>query len=127
MMTAEKREYPRVNLQISDGYFGSFKLKNEEVLQAPIVNISAGGLNMVAPQNAQSKIQEGDRLLLQSIAGGTNFKFLSDIKAEIRWIKPLDLPDYIAVGCKFADLGDSVREQLMGFVDSERMSRGQYD
>lgn len=122
----EKREHPRLSLRIDDGYFGNFKLANDETIVAPIVNISAGGLNMAAPESTKENIKEGDRVLLTSIAGGTRFAFLSDVEAEVRWVKRLDTPGYISVGCRFADLPDDLREQLIRFVDSERMSRGQY-
>jgi c-di-GMP-binding flagellar brake protein YcgR len=126
MTTEEKRKYRRVVLKIEDGYFGNFKLSNEDIIIAPIVNLSAGGLNMSAPLNAKDKISEGDILLLRSIAGGASLSFLSDIKAQIRWIKDLEVPGYVSVGCRFQDLSDAVHDQLIKFVDSERMTRGQY-
>ena len=127
MTTEEKRKYRRVTLKIEDGYFGNFKLPTEDIIIAPIVNLSAGGLNMSAPNNAKEKIKEGDILLLRSIAGGASLSFLSDIKAQIRWIKDLEVPGYVSVGCRFQDLPDAVHDQLIKFVDSERMTRGQYD
>ena len=127
MTTEEKRKYRRVTLKIEDGYFGNFKLANEDIIIAPIVNLSAGGLNMSAPNNAKGKIKEGDILLLRSIAGGASLAFLNDIKAQIRWIKDLDIPGYVSVGCRFQDLSAAVHDQLIKFVDSERMTRGQYD
>lgn len=126
-MKSEKRKYPRLSLKISDGYFGSFRVRNEDIIQAPIVNISAGGLSMATPDNVVTKIKEGDILFLQSISGGTNFKFLKDIQAQIRWIKKLKLPGYVSVGCRFMKLEEDVRGQLADFVRSERMYRGQYD
>lgn len=127
MTTEEKRKYPRLNLRIDDGYFGNFKLANNETIAAPIVNISAGGLNLAAPESTKENIKTGDQLLLASIAGGTNFAFLSDVVSEVRWVKQLDTPGYVSVGCKFQNLPDELRDQLKAFVDSERMTRGQYD
>ncbi len=127
MTIDEKRKYPRLNLRIDDGYFGNFKLANNETIAAPIVNISAGGLNMAAPESTRENIKAGDQLLLTSIAGGANFAFLSDVVSEIRWVKQLDTPGYLSVGCEFKDLPEDLREQLKAFVDSERMTRGQYD
>ena len=127
MAPEEKRKYPRVILKIEDGYFGNFKLPKANIIIAPIVNFSAGGLNMLVPDNAKDQIKEGDVLLLQSIAGGTNLAFLSDIKSEIRWIKDLQTPGYVAVGCNFKELSEAVHDQLVKLVHSERMARGQYD
>ena len=126
-MTDEKRKYPRIALKIEDGYFGNFKLPNEEKLVAPIVNFSAGGLNMAVPENTAKKIKDGDRLLLISIAGGANFAFVNHIDADIRWIGRSETPGYLSVGMEFVGLAESVREQMIKFVHSERMSRGQYD
>lgn len=127
MATEEKRQYRRVILKIEDGYFGNFKLTNTDIIIAPIVNLSAGGLNMSVPNNAKDQIKVGDTLLLQSIVGGANLSFLGDIKAEIRWIKDLQTPGYVSAGCRFKELSDDVHKQLVKFVDSERMTRGQYD
>lgn len=127
MSTEEKRKYRRVVLKIEDGYFGNFKLTNQDIIIAPIVNLSAGGLNMSVPVKARDQINEGDTLMLQSIVGGANLSFLSDIKTEIRWIKDLQTPGYVSVGCCFKEITDAVHDQLAKFVDSERMTRGQYD
>jgi c-di-GMP-binding flagellar brake protein YcgR len=123
----EKRKYPRLNLRIDDGYFGNFRLASNETIVAPIVNISAGGLNMAAPESTKESIKKGDRIHLASIAGGANFAFLSDVASEVRWVQQLDTPGYLSVGCKFKDLSEELRHQLKAFVDSERKARGQYD
>jgi c-di-GMP-binding flagellar brake protein YcgR len=127
MVIEEKRKYPRVALKIEDGYFGNFKLSNNEKLVASIVNFSAGGLNMAAPENSAGSIKMGDRILLISIAGGANFAFIKQIDAEIRWIDHSETPGYLSVGMEFKELDQAVREQMIQFVHAERMSRGQYD
>jgi c-di-GMP-binding flagellar brake protein YcgR len=127
MTMEDKRKFPRLSLKIEEGFFGSFKLANKDTLVAPIMNLSAGGLNMAVAMGAKDKIKEGDALLLQNIVGGTSVSFLSDIKTEIRWIKSLEQPGYIFVGCEFGALPDNVHAQIVKFVNSERMTRGQYD
>lgn len=94
---------------------------------APIVNLSAGGINMAVSEAARAKITEGDVLLLRNIVGGVNMAFLSDIKGEICWIKKLEDAKYVSVGCRFLELSEDLRRQLTKFVTSERMTRGQYD
>lgn len=127
MITEEKRKYPRLALRIEDGYFGNFKLDNDEKLVGPIVNISAGGLNMAAPEKVAGQLKTGDGLLLLSIAGGANFAFIQQISAQIRWIDKSETPGYLSMGLEFLDLPESVRDQMANFISSERMSRGQYD
>jgi c-di-GMP-binding flagellar brake protein YcgR len=126
MTIEEKRKYPRLALKIEDGYFGNFKLTNDEKLVGLLVNISAGGLNMAVPEKAGHQIKVGDHLLLLSIAGGANFAFLQQIEAEIRWINKSETPGYLAVGLEFMKLAEDVREQLAKFVSTERKTRGQY-
>jgi c-di-GMP-binding flagellar brake protein YcgR len=127
MTIEEKRQYPRLNLQIEDGYFGNFKLANDDTIVAPILNIGASGLKMLVPQSAEGNIKEGDRLQLTNIAGGANITFLSDVQLDVRWIKPQDTPGYMSAGCELKDLPDDLQQQLIAFVDTERMSRGQYN
>ena len=127
MTSTEKRKYRRLDLGVEDGYFGNFQLTDGETIVAPIINLSAGGLNMAASDKDKDKVKKGDILLMQSIVGGTNLSFLSQIKAEIRWVKRLKMAGYISVGCRFMGIDDEVRQQLTQFVDSERYTRGQYD
>ena len=127
MTIEEKRKYPRLALRIEDGYFGNFILADDEKLVGPIVNISAGGLNLAASENAGQKIKVGDHLLLLSIAGGANLAFLQQIPAEIRWIDKSGTPGYLSVGLEFMEVAEAVREQLSKFVNSERKARGQYN
>ena len=127
MTIEEKRKYPRLALRIEDGYFGNFKLADDDKLVGPIVNISAGGLNMAAPAKSADRIKVGDRLLLVSIAGGANFAFIQQIQAEIRWINKSETPGYLAVGMEFMELAESVRDQIAIFVSAERKTRGQYN
>jgi c-di-GMP-binding flagellar brake protein YcgR len=125
MVTEEKRKYPRLDLSVEDGYFGNLQLAGEK-LAAPIVNLSAGGFNIALPLAAGGKVKEGDIINLLNIAGGANLTFLDNLKAEIRWIKSMNTPGYVSVGCKFLNLSEPVLRQVIRFVDSERMARGQY-
>ena len=127
MATEEKRLYPRLDLQIEDGYFGHFSLADNGRLAALIVNLSAGGINIAVAESESDKINDGNTLELQQISGGTNFSFLKDLRAEIRWIKKLEIAGYVSVGCRFVDMTEELRKQLSQFVNSERMTRGQYD
>lgn len=127
MATEEKRLYPRLALQIEDGYFGHFSLSDDGHLTALIVNLSAGGINVAVAKSESKKIKDGDIIELQQISGGTNFSFLKDLRAEVRWIKDLEIGGYVSAGCRFVEISEELREQLGKFVHSERMTRGQYD
>jgi len=126
MDPTEKRLYPRLTLKIEDGFFGQFKLPDDQSFSAVIVNLSAGGVNLAVPEKIQHKLKENDVMLLRNIIGATRLAFLEDIKSEVRWIKAMERPAYLSVGCRFLDIKDAVRQQLQKFVDTERMTRGQY-
>lgn len=126
MDPTEKRLYPRLTLKIEDGFFGQFKLPDGQSFSAVIVNLSAGGVNLAVPEKIQHKIKENEVMLLRNIIGATRLAFLEDIKSEVRWIKAMEKPAYLSVGCRFLDIKDAVRQQLKKFVDTERMTRGQY-
>ena len=127
MPIEDRRKYPRLSLTVEDGYFGNFKLPNNEMLAALILNLSTGGIKIAVPLDKKEKIKQGDTWLLKNIIGGTQLAFLSDIESEIRWITPLEKSKYLNVGCEFEVLKDDVRRQLDKFVSSERATRGQYD
>ena len=123
----EKRQYPRLVLGVEDGFFGNFVMADDTSLMASIINISAGGVNFSAPSKVRGQISKGDVLLLKNIAGATRLAFLEDIKSEIRWIEEQGDSGAIAVGCMFLDLSEQVLNQMIRFVDAERMVRGQYN
>jgi c-di-GMP-binding flagellar brake protein YcgR len=127
MTIEERRKYPRLVLKIEDGYFGKFKLTNNEKLIGAITNFSAGGLNLEVEAKIATGLNPGDRLLLTNIAGGTNLAFVSQIDATIRWINPSEKSGYLSIGMEFINLDASVEKQMAHFVRSERISRGQYD
>lgn len=127
MAVEEKRLYPRLSLKSADGFFGNFKLPDEEIMAAQIISLSAGGINVIAALKMAERIKEGDILFLINIAGATNLKFISDVKADVRWIREMNKPDLFNVGCRFKDLDEEARQQLIRFVDSERIARGQYN
>ena len=127
MTTSEKRRYPRVSLKVDDGYFGNFILPDNSKLMASIVNLSGGGVNFSVTPQAVELLKAGDVLLLKHIAGAAQLSFLEDIKAEICWIKVLEDPGMVSVGCGFLAIAPPVQEQLSRFIDAERTVRGQYD
>ena len=128
MVIEERRQYPRLILSIDDGFFGHFLLPDKTSLVASIVNLSAGGVNFSISPSKGNQIRIGDVLLLRNIAGATRLGFLEDIRTEIRWIKTLEnTMGLVSVGCAFLDLAEPGLSQMLRFVNSERVTRGQYD
>lgn len=117
---------PHVTLQMEDGFFGNFQLDNQASLVAHILNLSTGGLNIAIPKKARSTLKNGDLLKLVCIIGTANLDFISDIPAEITAIEKQYRDNYISADCKFLDLADETRQQIIRLVDHERKLRGQY-
>jgi c-di-GMP-binding flagellar brake protein YcgR len=88
--------------------------------------LSAGGLMLALSKAKLEQVKIGDRMHLKSLSGTVQLNFLSDIYIEIRWIKESDSPGYMSVGCELLNLSNSLKEQVIKFVDIERKSRGQY-
>lgn len=127
MAAVEKRRFPRLALNINDGYFANIHLEDHSVLAVSIVSLSAEGVNLVVTPEVAAHLAIGERLALRNIVGAVNLSFLSDITAEIRWMDALADPPHVSVGCRLHDMSPETRQQLMHFVDAERATRGQYD
>ena len=93
---------------------------------ASIVNLSAGGVNLSIPQEKKTLLNRGDMLLLRNIAGATQLSFLENIKSEVCWIDTFDGSPMVSIGCRFHDLDGQVLDQMVHFVNAERIVRGQY-
>lgn len=126
-MTQELRQYKRVEFGIEEGFIAVMSLGNDEKFTAMIVNLSGGGLRLAVTEDNTKRIAAGDILMLRKIIGATNLQFLSNIAAEIRWIKDIGLNGFLAAGCEFQEMQDEARGQLIRFVETERKFRGQYD
>jgi c-di-GMP-binding flagellar brake protein YcgR len=126
-MGDEQRVYKRVEFGIEDGFIGVLTFRTDEKLTAMIVNLSGGGLRLAVTKDDTQRITIGDILFLERIIGAANLEFLSNIIAEIRWIKDIGLDGYFAAGCEFQKMHDQTRGQLIRFVETERKFRGQYD
>ncbi len=126
-MSTERRRYRRVKLGLEDGFFGNFQLSDGSVINAPLVNLSAGGVNFVLPAADRERIKPGSRLVLLRIFGVTNFELNRSAEALVRWIGDPGPGGTVPVGCEFQEIDESERGRLERFVDAERVVRGQYD
>jgi c-di-GMP-binding flagellar brake protein YcgR len=126
-MTNENRVFRRVEFEADDAIFGDFILPNQESILLTIVNLSAGGFNLAIPQEDAAKVQIGAVLQLKRIIGTENLEFLSSAEADIKWLKEESELELVVAGCEFRNLSEPVIQQIVKFVDSERMVRGQYD
>lgn len=117
----------RVKLKVEDGFFGCFQLDNDDTLVAPIINLSADKALIAIPKKKLKSLQAGDRVKFLQIIGSANINFDGRIHTKINWIKDLNHSHYLAAACNFYELADTVRDQIVYFVESERTTRGQYN
>jgi c-di-GMP-binding flagellar brake protein YcgR len=117
---------PKVTLQMEDGFFGNFQFDNQASLVAPILTLSTGGLNIAIPKKTCNLLKNGVHLKLICINGTANLNFISDIPSEIIAIEKQYHENYMSADCKFLDLEENTRQQIIRLVDHERKMRGQY-
>ncbi len=126
-MIAEKRQYTRVKWSIEDGFFGNFQLPDGLSVNAPLLNLSAGGLNCAMMMSDSERIRPGNELVLVKIFGATNFLLEGRVKVQVIWIGKPEDGGRVPVGCRFLDLDQLQQTTIQSFVDEERFVRGQYD
>lgn len=126
-MTNDSRIFKRVEFEADDAIFGDFILPSQEPILWTIVNLGAGGFNLAIPQEDAVKVKAKDVLQLKRIIGTENLEFLDSAEADIKWLKEQSELELVLAGCEFRNLSEPVIQQIIKFVDSERMVRGQYD
>ena len=126
-MTNDSRIFKRVEFEADDAIFGDFILPSQEPILWTIVNLGAGGFNLAIPQEDAVKVKAEDDLQLKRIIGTENLEFLDSAEADIKWLKEQSELELVLAGCEFRNLSEPVIQQIIKFVDSERMVRGQYD
>jgi c-di-GMP-binding flagellar brake protein YcgR len=126
-MTNDSRIFKRVEFEADDAIFGDFILPSQEPILWTIVNLGAGGFNLAIPQEDAVKVKAEDVVQLKRIIGTENLEFLGSAEADIKWLKEQSELELVLAGCEFRNLSEPVIQQIIKFVDSERMVRGQYD
>ncbi len=114
-------------MSVEDGFFGNFLLPDGSVINAPLVDLSAGGFNFALPKSDRQKLKPGSKLVMAKIFGATNFELSKTAEAQVRWMGDPEPDGTVPVGCQFQDLDESERSRIERFVDQERVIRGQYD
>ena len=126
-MPNNSRIFKRVEFEADDAIFGDFVLPSQEPILWTIVNLGAGGFNLAIPQEDAVKVKAEDVVQLKRIIGTENLEFLDSAEADIKWLKEQSELELVLAGCEFRNLSEPVIQQIIKFVDSERMVRGQYN
>ncbi len=105
-MGQERRKDKRVLFTIEDGIIGTFSPseKNTDSVDANIMNISEGGVQLTFKPILNHRIKVGDRLLLTEIRGEKSGQIIVNVDSEVKWISEDKLSEEIGVGLHFVDV-----------------------
>jgi hypothetical protein len=120
---AEKRQFERIVFSARKEISGSFQIlrKPENLVgfRAPILNLSEGGLQIIVKKNEGPGLHVGDQLLLDSIEGHKQLRFLADIKFENKWKLEAPILANVGYGCQYQNVIPETRHSILEFIESE--------
>ncbi len=107
-MGIERRKYKRVLFTIEDGIIGSFSPPGEKDkdVDARVMNISEGGVQLRFKPILNNRIKVGDRLLLTEIKGKDSEQVIVNVDAEVKWVSDDKFTNDIGLGLEFVDVFD---------------------
>lgn len=117
---------PQIKLKLDDGFYGCFKMDSGHPLVVPLISLSADTALFALSKKESGTFKTGDRVRFQQILGAAQIDFKDQILGKIKWIKSLNRAPYLAVACRFLAVTDTVHQQLVRFIETERQTRGQY-
>jgi len=105
-MSDERRKHKRVLFTIEDGIIGTFTESNQEtdIVDANVLNISEGGVQLTFKPILNHRIKVGDKLLLTEIRGEKSGQVIVNVDAEVKWITEDRLSEEIGLGLEFVDV-----------------------
>ena len=123
-MGIERRKYKRVLFTIEDGIIGSFAPsgENDEDVNARVMNISEGGVQLRFKPILNNRIKVGDRLLLTEIKGKDSEQVIVNVDAEVKWVSDDKFTNDIGLGLEFVDVFEQANS-LNEFVEFWYMQR----
>ena len=123
-MGIERRKYKRVLFTIEDGIIGSFAPsgENDEDVNARVMNISEGGVQLRFKPILNNRIKVGDRLLLTEIKGKDSEQVIVNVDAEVKWVSDDKFTNDIGLGLEFVDVFEHANS-LNEFVEFWYMQR----
>ncbi len=122
----ERRKYKRALFSIDQGLVGQFALnkndlKKTESLEAPILDISKGGIGFVLDHNSGDEIRIDDRLTLNQlticVAGCERVLTITpDLPMTVRGKIAADFLSHVGIGCDFSIVSTDAWEQIKDFI-----------
>jgi c-di-GMP-binding flagellar brake protein YcgR len=105
-MSEERRKFKRVLFTIEDGIIGTFTEsdKQTDIVDANVMNISEGGVQLTFKPILNHRIKVGDKLLLTEIRGDKSGQVVVNVDAEVKWITEDRLSEEIGLGLEFVDV-----------------------
>ena len=123
-MGIERRKFKRVLFTIEDGIIGSFSPPGQEEndVDARVMNISEGGVQLRFKPILNNRIKVGDRLLLTEIKGKDSEQIIVNVDAEVKWVSDDKLTNDIGLGLEFIEVFEE-SNSLNEFVEFWYMQR----
>ena len=123
-MGIERRKFKRVLFTIEDGIIGSFSPPGQEEndVDARVMNISEGGVQLRFKPILNNRIKVGDRLLLTEIKGRDSEQIIVNVDAEVKWVSDDKLTNDIGLGLEFIEVFEK-SNSLNEFVEFWNLQR----
>lgn len=116
----DRRMHRRAYFSISDNIIGTYVFygKTEIVFNAPILNLSRGGLHFAFNKNLGIFPTAEDRFEFVKIEGKTTLDFECNIGLKIKWILEHKSLIHISCGCEFIHSSKPDLDLISEFIDS---------
>ena len=122
----ERRKYKRALFSIEQGFKGQFTLRQKylntnQLLMAPILDISQGGIGFVLDSGYGDKIGIDDQMVLTQlqISVGDYQSVLTitpDLSMTVRGKIAADFLSHVGVGCDFTEISTEAWEKIKAFI-----------
>jgi hypothetical protein len=117
----DRRKHRRAYFSIGDNIIGNFILyrETETGFNAPILNLSSGGLHFTLSKNQGIFPLNGARLRLVKIEGEAALDFEFNSELEVKWILGHESLPHIGCGCEFIYMSKPGLDRISEFIDSK--------
>ena len=114
----ERRKFKRVFFNPEDQIAVTLTIPGDssESFPATLLNVSEGGMGVVATRNKTPKITNGSQLVVREIILPDLDGVIKDVEIITRHVLDLSMYDHITFGCEFTSINENEREKIRDFV-----------
>ncbi len=123
----ENRRYKRAFFTLEEELLILFRVdeKTPTALAARVMNISRGGMGLIAKRGVERILEKGMRLSIVEfgIQGADTIRTDGALAADVRWILDNDFLDHVGFGCQYLDPDAAVVTQIEQFINDRLPGR----